>query len=395
MGINSSPLCVLDQMPSAVDFFTTYWAQKPFVVRSAIAKDDISALISADELAGLSLDDAPQSRLMKTPCENQNGWSCVFGPFTEQDFADAGDKNWALLVQNVEQFHPDTAALLHHFDFAPRWLMDDIMVSYSEPGGSVGPHIDNYHVFLVQGQGRRKWTIGCTPLVQESYIEDLDFKILNAPIEGDDIELSLGDVLYLPPRFGHEGTTLESAMTFSVGFLGPKVSQLLSGYGQYLADCEDQDHRYVGAGLTTESSGFHIDASAVENLRNGLAESLSGPDFSKWLVEFFTESSHEDFGCLTPREEPLDLAQLQSELADGICLVKPPYVKFAITATPEGTFNLGFDAHSLVLDEALFPLVQTIMKERPLDGSGIKSAADLDLVLDLFNHHALEFDAGI
>ncbi|MBL4692757.1 MAG: hypothetical protein JKY92_05455 [Magnetovibrio sp.] len=399
MATDPCALVILDHMPLAAEFFEVYWNQKPFLVRNAIGKADFEPLISAEELAGLSLEDAPQSRLMKTPQRGQEGgqkggegWSCEFGPFSQQDFTACEDHNWSLLVQNVEQFHPDTATLLRHFDFSPRWLMDDIMVSYSEPGGSVGPHIDNYHVFLVQGQGRRQWTVGRAPIVQEQYIEDLDFKILKEPIEGDAVEVGQGDVLYLPPRFGHQGTTIERSMTFSVGFLGPKVSELMSGYGQYLADNEAQDQRYVGAGLGTQSSGFKIDQKAVERLRDCLAQRLESPDFSKWLVAFFTESSHDNFGNLEDRDDAINVETLGQTLADGARLIKPQYVKFAITAASPGQFNVGFDAHSFILQEPLFPLLQAFMKERSVGIERIQTAQALKLVVNLFNHHALEFE---
>lgn len=381
---------VLDTMPDAAEFYATYWTQTPFVVRGGIAPEVFEGLISAEELAGLSLEEAPQSRLMKTLGASEN-WSCRFGPFNEQDFESLGETDWTLLVQNVEQFHPDTGALLHHFDFTPRWLMDDIMVSYSEPGGSVGPHIDNYHVFLVQGQGRRRWTIGHQPLSKETYIEGLDFKVLTDSIDGTDIELNLGDILYLPPRFAHEGTTLESAMTFSVGFLGPKTSELLAGYGAYLSDKEDLDHRYVGAGLCADSSGFQINSTTVDTLREHLGVPLADEDFSRWLVEFFTASSHEDFGAYEPREDILSWDDFCQTLKDGARLIKPEYVKLAITTAAGGDYHLGFDTHSFKFDESLFPLVKSLLKERAVEVS-VESQTGLKLLLDLYNHQALEFE---
>jgi len=381
---------VLDTMPNAAEFYGTYWNQKPFVVRGGIAPDVFDGLISAEELAGLSLEDAPQSRLMKTLGTSEH-WSCRFGPFQEQEFEALGETDWTLLVQNVEQFHPDTGSLLHHFEFTPRWLMDDIMVSYSEPGGSVGPHIDNYHVFLVQGQGRRRWTIGHQPLQNETYIEGLDFKVLTDSIDGTEVDLNLGDILYLPPRFAHEGTTLESAMTFSVGFLGPKTSELLAGYGAYLSDQEDLDHRYVGAGLKTDSSGFQISAATVDTLRSHLGVPLASKDFSRWLVEFFTASSHEDFGAYEPREDVLSLEEFRQALDDGARLIKPEYVKFAVTAAPNGGYHLGFDTHSFDFDDNLFGLVQSLLKERAVEVS-VEGQTGLKLLCDLYNHQALEFE---
>ncbi len=42
----------------------------------------------------------------------------------------------------------------------PDARLDDLMISYASDGGGVGPHFDSYDVFLLQAQGRRRWSIG-------------------------------------------------------------------------------------------------------------------------------------------------------------------------------------------------------------------------------------------
>jgi len=392
----SNQVIVLDAIPSAADFYRRYWNRQPFVVRGAIPKEDMAGLISADELAGLSMEEAAQSRLIKTASDRQN-WSCREGPFSEQDFNSAGDSDWSLLVQNVEQFHPDTAQLLRYFSFAPRWLMDDIMVSYSTKGGSVGPHLDSYHVFLVQGQGIRRWKVGRQAIRDEVFIEGLDLKVLDGEFEGDEIEVTCGDLLYLPPRFGHQGVTLEDALTFSVGFLGPKLSELFIGYGQYLSESEDIDQRYVGDGLDVDSAGFSISNAAVDNLRERFSGHLNTLDFNQWLVEFFTESSHDDFGNYILREDTLTDDQFKAELEKGFGVFKPEYVKFALTTSTSGKFCLGFDRQSFVIAEPLRPVIQKLMNEEIVALKTLHQMFDhpdcLELLLELYNHQALELSA--
>lgn len=381
-------LITLESLPSASDFYALYWNKQPFVVRAAIPEADFETLIAADELAGLALEDEPQSRMVKTAPDYKD-WSCRYGPFTDADFTQAGDENWSLLVQNVEQFHPDTSALLHHFTFAPRWLMDDIMVGYSACGGTVGPHMDSYHVFIVQGQGQRRWKVARHGTTDPVYVDDIDLKLLDGGFDGDDIIMTCGDVLYVPPTFAHEGTTLESALTYSVGFLGPKFSELLSSYGQYLAECEDLDQRYVGAGLDAQSAGFEISPATASTLQDALAEQLKGKNFTDWLVEFFTESSHEDFGSYSEREDILSAAAFEAALEGGANLIKPAYVKFAVTGHGNGTFRLGFDSQSFVLAEDLMPLVRALMNEQAVNAKAF--SAHLEFLRELYNHQALEF----
>ena len=129
----SSSLATLDALPLIGDFYAHYWNKRPFLVRGAIDSAVMNGLITPDELAGLSMEETASSRMVV-----REDWACKFGPFTEEDFNTEGNPPWSLLVQNVEQFHPDTATLLRAFNFAPRWLMDDVMVSYSTADGTIG-----------------------------------------------------------------------------------------------------------------------------------------------------------------------------------------------------------------------------------------------------------------
>jgi len=384
----SEHLITLESLPSASDFYALYWNRQPFFVQGAIPEADFENLIAAEELAGLALEDEPQSRMVKTAPDYKD-WSCHYGPFSEDDFAEIGDENWSLLVQNVEQFHPETSALLRHFTFAPRWLMDDVMVGYSAQGGSVGPHMDSYHVFIVQGQGQRHWKVARHGTTDPVYVDGMDLKLLKGGFDGDEIIMACGDVLYVPPTFAHEGTTLEDALTFSVGFLGPKFSELLSSYGQYLAECEDSDQRYVGEGLDIQSAGFDISPATVGTLQDTLVKQLKGKNFTTWLVEFFTESSHEDFGAYTEREDTLSAAAFKVALEDGASLIKPAYVKFAITGSADGGFVLGFDSQSFTCGSDLMPLVRALMGEQAVDARAFSE--HLEFLRELYNHQALEF----
>jgi 50S ribosomal protein L16 3-hydroxylase len=383
----SSSLAILDALPSPAVFYTHHWNKRPFLVRCAIDQTVMNRLITPDELAGLSMEETARARMVML-----NDWTCRYGPFSEENFNTTGKSPWSLLVQNVEQFHPDTAKLLSVFNFAPRWMMDDIMVSFSTKGGTIGGHVDSYHVFLVQGQGTRSWTIGHEPILDEEYIDGLDLKILKAPVDGNTVEVTSGDILYIPPYFAHEGTSLDDALTFSVGFLGPKLSELYGAYGQYLADFDELDHRYAGEGLSVDSSGFTLSTKAVETLRDHLDHPLTTPAFSEWLAGFFTGSTSEDFAQYSEREDPLDLASFTEALQTGASLVKPAYVKFALTPSPKGAYYLGFDRETFDINDAALALVLSLMNEDSVVINDTPALLDhLDLLCTLYNHHALEF----
>lgn len=383
----SSSLALLDSLPPAAEFYARYWNKRPFLVRDAIDGDVLDGLIAPDELAALSMEETVRARIVS--CDD---WTCQFGPFSEKDFDAAREAPWSLLVQNVEQFHPDTARLLGAFDFAPRWLMDDIMVSFSTAGGTIGGHVDSYHVFLVQGGGTRRWTIGDTPIFDEKYIEGLDLKILDQPVHGDSVDVTAGDILYVPPHFAHEGTTLDDALTYSVGFLGPKLSELFGAYGQHLADNEALDVRYEGGGLRGDSAGFGISGQAVDMLRDRFSDALNAPAFSEWLAAFFTGSSREDTEDYGEREDALTRTEFANAVRDGTGLIKPAYVKFALVPMPGGAYALGFNRETFVIADDAIAIILRLMREDPVSVADEPALPDqLGLLHALYNADALEF----
>ena len=149
------PLQVLGGI-SARQFLRDYWQKKPLLIRQAIP--EFQSPISPDELAGLSLEEEVESRLVIE--RGDRPWELRRGPFSEDTYQQLPEKDWTLLVQAADQLVPDVADLLEHFRFLPNWRIDDVMISYAAPGGSVGPHYDNYDVFLLQAHGQRRWRIG-------------------------------------------------------------------------------------------------------------------------------------------------------------------------------------------------------------------------------------------
>ncbi len=386
---------ILDTFPSAEEFYKTYWGQKPFVVRSAIDQALFEGMIDGDSLAGLALEEEIKSRIVITAPEGGK-WTCEHGPFEEDRFGTLGEENWSLLVQNVEQYHTDTAKLLQNFHFAPRWLMDDIMVSYSTVGGSVGPHTDSYHVFLVQGMGRRKWTIGQSPVQNEDYIEGLDLKVFKGSVSGVEIEVGIGDVIYIPPHFAHEGITTQEAMTFSVGFLGPKLSELMAQYGYYLEQMDQGNKHYAGAGLDVESAGFAISPGAQERIQNDLINALCSDDFSIWLAAYFSMPSHDDVENIEARDEKLSNQDLLERLQDGQNLYRPEHIKLSMTISPDGTVNLAAYGAALPTSPAHNKFLHWLNQNNTLSMQDIEALGDQDALMTfityLYNQNILFFE---
>jgi 50S ribosomal protein L16 3-hydroxylase len=387
---------ILDKFPSAAEFYKEFWGKKPFVVRGAIDPCVFDDLIDGGSLAALSMEEEVKSRIVITQ-EGEKKWLCEHGPFEEERFAPLGDNNWSLLVQNVEQYHTDTAKLLQSFHFSPRWLMDDIMVSYSADGGSVGPHTDSYHVFLVQGMGKRSWTVGHEPIMQEDLIEGLDLKVLKDGVDGQTFEVTMGDVIYIPPHFAHEGKTIEEALTYSVGFLGPKMSEMLIEYGHYLEQNETSDERYSGADLNEQSSAFMIAQEAQDTIQGDLVGAIKADGFSKWLASYFSTPTYADVENIAQRDVPLTDQELLDALRDGDVLYKPDHIKIVVTPSKDGAIHLS--AYGSVITMALpepLGLIEILNQNKTVSAEDIKllDASDeiMSVLTHLYNQNILFFD---
>ncbi|MCC3860305.1 cupin domain-containing protein [Pseudemcibacter aquimaris] len=279
---------LLSKIPEKSEFYQKYWNKSPFIIKGGIDKTVLQELIPAEELAGLSLEEDIRSRIVMSGATPKD-WTCEHGPFDEEKYSTLPEMNWSLLVQDVEKNHPPTASLLGEFAFSPSWLIDDVMVSYSVPGGGVGPHIDSYHVFLVQGQGKRSWKIGHDPIQMGEYIEDIDLKILKHEFDGDVFDVEAGDIIYIPPYFPHSGETTQESLTYSVGFLGPSLSEMMVEFGHFIEEQEKLNSRYAGAKLDEQSSGDDMSVGEVENFRNSMRDAINSEHFEAWLRSYFDD----------------------------------------------------------------------------------------------------------
>lgn len=386
---------ILDQFPSTEEFYKTYWGKKPFIVREYIAPETIDTFIDGDTLAGLSLEEEIKSRLI-TNSKTGDDWKCQHDPFEEGMFSKLGERDWSLLVQNVEQYHPDTAQLLSHFQMSPRWLMDDIMISYSAPGGSVGPHTDSYHTFLVQGIGKREWKISAQRIDDDRYVDNPDMQILKNGFKGETYEVAAGDVIYMPPFFGHESKTIEAAMTFSVGFLGPKLSEILGEYAQYLEENDALNSRFYATDLTQSSAAFSIGAKTQQGIKNDIIQTIQSDNFNTWMARYFSTPTHDDIENIDMREDEITTDSLLEILEDGDTLFRPNHVKFGITEQSDGGYNLAVYGEVIPVPQTLAAFIEKLNLDEEISIDDVpdqkeSKVALLDILTALYNKMALSF----
>ena len=210
-------------------FLRRHWQKRPLLVRDAIP--DCGHWLQPATLFELASRDEVASRLVMRV---HGRWSVRHGPFQRSELRRLPSRGWTLLVQGVEQHLRQASDLLQFFSFIPHARLDDLMVSYAPPGGGVGPHFDSYDVFLLQGAGTRRWRISAQKDLD--LIENAPLRILKNFRHTQEWNTAQGDLLYLPPRYAHDGVATEACMTLSVGFRAPRKQELASRFLEFLQD---------------------------------------------------------------------------------------------------------------------------------------------------------------
>ncbi len=307
---------------TAEEFLRDYWQKKPLLIRQAIP--DFVSPIDGDELAGLSLESEVESRIILE--HGDEPWELHHGPFTEQTYAELPESHWTLLVQAVDQFVPDVADYLKDFEFLPRWRIDDLMISYAAPGGGVGPHFDNYDVFLLQAEGRREWKVGQLCDSNSPLLPHPDLRILDGFDTSDSWVLEPGDMLYLPPRLAHWGTALDNCMTWSIGFRAPSTAEVITHYTDFIARFLTSEDRYGDAGMSPLQDTNEIRREDIQRVRQLLREQLDDDNLLlSWFGQHMTEPRYPEF--LQGHE--LDAPTLVEFLNNGGALVRSPAARLA------------------------------------------------------------------
>jgi 50S ribosomal protein L16 3-hydroxylase len=374
---------------SPADFLEKYWQKKPLLVRGALP--GFVAPFTPVELAGLACEEDVTSRIIMEK-GGDYPWQVRYGPFSE-DIECLPPTHWTLLVQEVDRFVPEVAALLDHFRFIPNWRIDDVMVSYAPEAGGVGAHVDNYDVFLLQAYGRRRWQINYEPVVEEELIEDIDVRILSNFKAQEDWILEPGDLLYLPPRIAHYGIALDDCMTFSIGFRAPSHADILTEYVAYAAERVDPLARYSDPELRPQLHPGEIGPAALKKVQAVLEKALTDEEaIARWFGTFMTEPRRGHYAI--PLDDPYEPAGLLQELHGTARLRRSSLARFAFIRLNDGAAILFAGGTEYPLPYDLSFAAPLISGTEPLTTATLqphlKNAAFLELLTELVNEGYLE-----
>ena len=333
-------------MPPA-QFLRDYWQKRPLLVRNALP--GFVSPIEPEDLAGLACEEFALSRLVRHD-RARDAWEVRQGPFPEELFPTLGERDWTLLVQDVDKWDADVAALLARFDFLPRWRIDDVMVSFAATGGSVGAHVDQYDVFLLQAQGHRRWLIDANKNPPLDFRDDVELKLLREFSASHDWVLGPGDMLYLPPGVPHHGVAEDPCLTFSVGMRAPSAAELMGDYIDTLAAEADDAIRYGDADLAPPKDPNEIDADAMRRVVEALnVLRFDDPDrLGDWFGRFIT--AYRNAEVAAGGAETRSRIEIEWDLEQaGAVLQRHPFSRMAWRRAADGGGRLYVSGQELAL----------------------------------------------
>lgn len=323
----------------AEHFVAHYWQKRPCVIRQFCP--NFEDPIDENDLAGLAMEPDVDSRIVSL---SDNKWDVAQGPF--DDFNAVCKGAWTLLAQGVDRYIDELSDLTERVNFIPHWRFDDVMVSYSVADAGVGPHIDEYDVFIVQGRGKRRWQIGM-PCDAKTQLPHPLLKQIDGFEPCIDTVLEAGDAVYIPPKHPHNGVALTPCMNYSLGFRAPTDIELLTGLLDEVDDCTEQK-RYSDPNLadlrneTTSPSAMN--RAEITALKQHMIQFLKGEQAEPALLTYLSRQGIE------PEQTSEQLAEqdLRSLLDQGYTLDKLPAVRPVHLASTEQTDEFAFfvDGHS-------------------------------------------------
>lgn len=294
-------------MPAAA-FLRRLWHRHAHLVRQAIP--GFSGFLDRAAMFRLALRDDVESRLVR---RDGRRWELHHGPFRRKDLAALPERNWTLLIQGVNLHLPEGAELIRRFDFVSHARLDDLMVSYAVPGGGVGPHFDSYDVFLLQGPGRRRWCISAQDDLELR--PNFPLKILRKFHTEARWTLEAGDMLYLPPRYAHDGVAIDECLTYSIGFRAPAFQEFAQEFLMRLSEHLDLPGRYADPSPGVTRTPGRIPVRLVDATQGALKRiRWNLRDVEECLGCYLTDPKPSVF--FSPRESPLPRASLARRMRD-------------------------------------------------------------------------------
>ena len=374
-------------------FLRDHWQKRPLLIRNPWGA--WRNPLEPDELAGLACEQEVESRLIT---QQGDAWPNTLGvengPLPESRFSELGAKQWTLLVQAVDHYVPGVAALIEPFRFVPNWRIDDVMVSLAADGGGVGPHFDQYDVFLIQGLGKRRWQVGALCDAETELLPNEDLRLLANFEATDEWLLEPGDILYVPPRVAHNGVAVgDDCMTYSIGFRAPSRHELITSFADDLVAEMEDDDRYADPDLKAQAHPGEISARALAALHAMVTEKLADRNaFARWFGGYNSTPKYPDIDWQP--EAPVGAPELREALARSEPLCRNPASRFSFIRQDAGGVLLFVDGGCFECTGETDALAKALCAQDRVivDPELTNSNAAITLLAQLFNQGSIAFE---
>lgn len=285
MKISTNPLGNI----SPEEFMAEYWQKKPLLIRQAFP--DFESPISADELAGLACEEEVSSRIIMEK-DGEHPWFPIFGPMSDEVYSSMPETHWSLVVNDLEKYLPELSWMVDSFRFVPEWRLDDLMMSYATDQGSVGPHSDLYDVFILQGQGQRRWQISTAPISADNQIKATPLRIQKEFNAEQEWILEAGDMLYIPPGVSHHGVSLGESLSYSIGFRATSHADLVNEFISHMTQDLSTKLTYQDPDQCVQEHSNEIKTDALARVTEIFKQYLQPdhPELQRWFGRFVSDT---------------------------------------------------------------------------------------------------------
>lgn len=361
-------------------FMEEYWQKKPLLIRQAFA--DFKTPITADELAGLACEEDVDSRIVMEK-DGEHPWFPIFGPMSDEIYGSMPETHWTLVVNDMEKYLPELAWIVDRFRFIPEWRLDDLMISYAADAGSVGPHVDLYDVFLLQGEGRRRWQISTQPVTEDNQIEETPLRIQKDFTAEEEWIVEPGDMIYLPPGVSHHGVSLGESLSYSIGFRATSHADMASDFINHITNNLSPQLTYRDPDQSIQEHSNEIKPDALERVTEIFKQYLrpDHPELQRWFGRFVSDTKSD---VITEPEQEVDSIEELQQLANTGILKRHTASRFAFVQNPENTL-LFVDGEDY---EVNAEFAKALCKQREINLDELLSIANEDesaFVLELYN----------
>ncbi|MCW9004178.1 MAG: cupin domain-containing protein [Gammaproteobacteria bacterium] len=365
---------------SPEQFLKEYWQKKTLVIRNAFP--DFESPITPEELAGLSCEEEVNSRIVIEK-DGNHPWQPIYGPMDDDVFSKLPETHWTLLVNDVEKHIPELAWIVDQFRFIPEWRMDDLMISYAPEGGSVGPHMDLYDVFILQAQGHRRWQINSQPVVEDNQVKGTPLRIQKDFVAEEEWLLAPGDLIYIPPGVSHYGVATDDCMSFSIGFRATSHAELVNDFIGYITQDLDTSLTYRDPDLKAQNNPNEITTDAIDRVRNIFKDYLDpdNPKLAEWFGRFVSDTKTDM--ATQVAEEILNISEIKDKT-----LIRSPASRFAFIKDGDNT-QLFIDGSHYRVSESF---AESLCINRTIESNSLSALAtdtEKPLLIDLINNGQL------